>query len=321
MEINRDNYREFNAVNYSTLSTLAFEPSMVKHEKKESGAMSFGSLFDCLLTDPDRFSDTYIVADVKKPTAQLGEFMDIFFACPEEDLDAKYEYAYKEMKNRNPKLRDAKEKFIERMDTEAKPYLEFIEKSKDKIIVSGDDFYLATRMKDALKNNQFTEKYFNMSFDWETQWQTPMLAEICGIQFKGLLDMLLINHAKKEIIPIDIKTTSEYPNNFQRSIVKWNYLIQASLYWDIVQENYKDYKIHDFLFLVSSKVLPDKPYIWKADMPARYIGRYGMNRNGYNLKGYEQLASDLKWHEETGLWEYPRSVYENQGINEINFYL
>ena len=320
--ITKDNYREYKAINYSLLSKLSYNPSQVKEDQKTTEAMDFGSLFDCLLTDSDRFDREYVISEVVKPTAQLGEFLDIFLMCTLETEEKKYEYAHAEMKARNPKLRDGIDKFKERMDTEAKPYLEFLERSKDKKTISSEDFYLSTRMKDGLKTNQFTSKYFDMSYDWETKFQVPLEGVLeDGFKYKGLLDMLLINESKKKIIPIDIKTTSEYPNKFQSSVIKWNYLIQASLYYDLVKLNYPDYNVHDFTFLVSSKVLPDKPYIWEADEKARNAGRSGYFYNGKFHKGYVELAKDLKWHEDTGLWEYPRAMYENNGVNKIDFFL
>ena len=320
--LTKDNYREYNAINYSLLSKLSFDPSQVKQENKETEAMSFGSLFDCLLTSSDEFDQKYIIADVKKPTAQLGEFLDIYLYLrrvdiPDEDT---YKMAHEEMKARNPKLRDVVEKFVERLETEARPYLDFLEKSKGKTVITNDDFYLATQMQNALKTSLFTSKYFNMSFDWETEYQVPLIANIEGAYFKILVDMLLINHAKKEIIPVDIKTTSEYPNKFQSSVIKYNYLIQASLYWEVIQANYPDYVIKDFTFMVCSKVLPQKPYLWVADAAARDYGKYGGKRNGYNFKGWKRLAEELNWHEATGLWEYPKEVYDNDGINYIDYF-
>jgi hypothetical protein len=313
--LTKDNYRAFDAVNYSKLSTLSLDPSLVKRDIEPTEAMAFGSMFDCLLTDKDRFFEEYIVATVKKPTAQLGEFLDLYLQY------ADYNLAHEEMKARNPKLRDSVDKFKERIETEAGDYIRFLEESKDKKVVSSEDYFLANVMKESLVTNEFTEKYFNMDYNWRIEYQIPLLAEIKGIQYKVLLDMLLINDVTKEIYPIDIKTTSDYPNKFQNSVQKYNYLIQASLYWDVVQINYSDYKIHDFQFLVCSKVLPNKPYLWLADDLCRSVGKYGTSLKHMKLKGYIELAEDLKWHEETGLWEYPRSTYENGGINKIDFFL
>jgi hypothetical protein len=321
MEINKENYRAFSAINYSLLSTLSLDPSLVKQDKKETDAMSFGSLFDCLLTDKDRFDKEYIVSSVTKPSGQLGEFLDIYLNYEHTDIKEKYDFAYVEMKARNPKLRDGIDKFIGRMESEALPYLNFLRDSKGKKVISSDDFYLATQMKDSLMTNEFTGKYFNMDYTWEIQYQVPLVANLLGYEFKGLLDMMVINHSTKEIYPIDIKTTSDYPNKFQGSVITYNYLIQATLYWDLVQANYPDYKIHDFMFFVSSLKLPNKPYIWWADKDSRIAGRTGYTYNGKYHKGYQPLAEELKWHEETGLWQYSKTTYQNNGLNKIDFFL
>ncbi len=312
MDINRDNYRSFNAVNFSLLSKVDFDPSQVKIVQKETEALSFGSLFDCLMTEPDKFNERYIISEVNKPTAQLGEYIDLLIEYKN------HEDAYKEMKNRNPKLRDSLEKFKERVETEGKKYLEFYESSKEKQVVSKQDYYLALTMKESLLTNQFTSPYFNMDFFWEVNNQHPLEAEIDGILYKCLVDRFLINSALKKIIPIDIKTTGEYPNAFMKSVWKYRYYLQGALYWDIIQRKYPDYEVADFLFFVCSKELPQKPYIWSLDEKTREIGRNGgFSRTGQKIRGYKELANDLQWHEQTGQWEYPKTVYDNGGISFI----
>lgn len=315
--INQENYRSYNAKNFSLLAKIDFDPSQAKDELKETEAMRFGSLFDCLITDESSFNEKYVINNTKKPTAQLGDFLDLYLEYND------YDKAYNELKERNGgKLRDGVDKFKERVKTECKDYLDFIETSKDKIVVSSADYHLALTMKSALTSNRFTAQYFNLGFLWGTEFQKPLVATIDGIDYKCLVDMLIINPALKKIKPIDIKTTSEYPSGFMKSVFKYKYHIQGSLYWDIIKQNYPDYEVEDFLFFVCSKELPEKPYIWRANEKVREIGRNGGTlKNGIKLRGYKDLANDLKWHEDTGLWDYPKAMYENEGIMDIDFNL
>lgn len=312
MTINKDNYRSFKAVNFSLLSKVDFDPSQARQVQKETEALSFGSLFDCLMTEYDEFNSRYIISDVNKPTAQLGEFIDLYLEYKN------YESAYLEMKNRNPKLRDSLERFKERVETEGNDYIKFVEKSKEKTVVSKQDYYLAETMRSALHANKFTAPYFNMDFLWETKNQLALEADIDGINYKCLVDKFLINHALKKIIPIDIKTTGEYPNAFLKSVWKYRYYLQGTLYWDIISQLYPDYQVEDFLFFVCSKELPEKPYIYSINAKNREIGRNGgLSKTGNKIRGYRELAEDLKWHEESGLWDYPKAIYDNNGISLI----
>ena len=46
----------------------------------------------------------------------------------------------------------------------------------------------------------------------------------------------------------------------------------------------------------------------------------GYIRGGKFIEGLDNLLDRFIWHTNQGKWEYPREVYENSGITELNAY-
>ena len=71
--------------------------------------------------------------------------------------------------------------------------------------------------------------------------------------------LIIVNHAQKVIIPVDLKTTSMPEYDFHRKFVENRYDIQSRLYYRILtdliskDDYFKDFKVLDFRFLVVNK--------------------------------------------------------------------
>lgn len=90
---------------------------------------------------------------------------------------------------------------------------------------------------------------------------------------KCLIDVLIINHEKKTVAPIDIKTTRDFVTRFNKHVEWKRYDIQAAYYtWalqgnlvkinEIVGREIADYKIENFAFVVESSNYPGTPLIF-----------------------------------------------------------
>ena len=82
--------------------------------------------------------------------------------------------------------------------------------------------------------------------------------------------LLLVDHEKKIVYPIDLKTSSHTEWDFFESFIQWRYDIQARLYWRIIRWNmdqdplYKDYQLADYTFIVVNKKTLT-PLRWKFE--------------------------------------------------------
>ena len=96
--------------------------------------------------------------------------------------------------------------------------------------------------------------------------------------------LLLTDHKKKIVYPIDLKTSSHTEWDFFESFVQWRYDIQARLYWRIIRFNmdldpvYKDYTLADYRFIVVNKKTLT-PLVWIfEDTQKRGTLTYGKNK-------------------------------------------
>ena len=96
--------------------------------------------------------------------------------------------------------------------------------------------------------------------------------------------LLLVDHKKKIVYPIDLKTSSHTEWDFFESFVQWRYDIQARLYWRIIRDNmdrdpvYKDYELADYTFIVVNKKTLT-PLRWKfEDTQKKGTLIYGKNK-------------------------------------------
>lgn len=83
--------------------------------------------------------------------------------------------------------------------------------------------------------------------------------------------LVITNHDKKVVIPIDLKTSSGREYNFYEHFIKWGYQCQARLYWRLLRaamdadEYFKDFKLADYRFIVVNSIDNPLPLVWLFD--------------------------------------------------------
>lgn len=82
--------------------------------------------------------------------------------------------------------------------------------------------------------------------------------------------LIIVDHDRKVIIPIDLKTSGKPEWDFYKSFIDWSYQIQARLYWRVIRDNldkdpyFKDFKLLDYRFIVvNRKTLT--PLVWECE--------------------------------------------------------
>jgi hypothetical protein len=325
-------YYKVNAVNQSSLGNLAYSPRYYKNSIDNPEDLSdrehfkFGSLVDCLITAPEEMDSRFAVSEVIRPVGQLGDFIDQVHSIYSQietptqlDADATRLLCYKRVGFK----RDSLEKVIERVKLEASEYVEFLNKSVGKTVVTHEEYKQALEVAESLKASPFTGQYLDSTYG-EGIYQMPIYFKYDGVECKALLDRVIFDHKNGIVYPVDVKTTSQGVLNFPKSFIKWRYYLQAAFYTEairdyLIKEKLGDYTIEKFRFLVAERSLVTPPIVFVVTTTDLLAGTYGGKlTDGTKVKGFAELIADLKWHIMCDLWDYPREIYEAKGAVELN---
>lgn len=216
-------------------------------------------------------------------------------------------------------------------------YWEDLKAAEGKQVLSQEENDLISQIVMSIRSNSVTGPYFIPQPNQEILYQYPIYFSYNGIDCRALLDMVIVDHNKKTIQPIDIKTMGDYTINFPKKLKQHRYDIQASWYTEALRwlSCYKSYEILPFKFIVESTIEPGNPLVFTCDEELLKIGKFG--RESFKLKGvsstklidmyygktdevkgFNQLIEDYKWYLENG-FEKKREIVEAQGEFQINW--
>lgn len=321
LDMTEQEYRDYNAINYSTLSALDRDPALVNKEIQETESMMLGSIVDNLLTQGS-YGDQYSVSSAEKPSGQMGEFCDYIIDGYTE------EGAFEAVGSKRLKLDTM---VVKHHSEGGADYCRMVLDAKEsgKKLVSMDIISRATVLSEALKNSPYTQAFFRkdiaLNREIEILYQVPIVFNLGSEgtpEGKALIDVVVIDHEKKEITPYDLKTTSGSGSQFRSAFIKWRYYLQASLYhYGLSRVVDSDYTVKPFEFIVASTTeSPCCPIIYKCTNKDLHVGRFGgTSPSGYKTKGWEELIDELEWHTRNDLWEYSFEFYQEGFIKLDTF--
>lgn len=342
-EFNRENYRDYDAVNVSKLSQLDRNPSKVDKEKDFHDGMAFGSLVDLMCFEPDKVEEEFYVNEADRdPSGTAKELADWIFEN-KDNLKVWNKNIYNGTNNSNLSdletlLKQAEEAVGSSTNFEKYGGVDYLKaqiESQDKYVVSEELYKKARQAKMTLFTHDFTSDYFNDNRSHiEIQHQVPLLwdpsyyDDELDCQAKSLLDTVIFDHRNKTVRPVDLKTTSSSVHLFERKMKKWGYYLQASYYTDglywIIQnhDEINDYEVLPFEFKVISSKSLNHPLVYTCTQNDLLCGREGgvLSYGNREVKGWVQLIKDLNWHEKHQKWDYSREVYENNGKVELDIF-
>lgn len=287
-----------------------------------------GSVIDTLAFDNNNFENIYYVSDaIKEPTDNelklLRVLKDTLTTEDISDKDyiqhgldiIKSQELWSNVKNKEILTKKLlNENFVKNLKS-------FIN-SKDKIVISGNDYMNALETVKNLKNNKFTKEYFSNKDISKKQvlFQIPIIFNIKDDKFKSLLDIILIDHEKKTVTAVDLKTGFDVNKSFIWSILKWRYDIQAALYtkaleFYISKHGLVDYSIENPIFIYTQVSQSDRPYPFEFSSNIVKGAFRGFTlKNGYVYKGILELVEEIKWHRETNIYNYTKKEYEDEKL-------
>ena len=141
---------------------------------------------------------------------------------------------------------------------------------------------------------------------------------MCTISRLKIRPVFLCAHCILIIYGKDLKTTGKPSHAFTSSYRKFKYYLQEGLYqegiidWQV--ENYPDYDVQDFEFIVAQMGAYSEPLIFTVGETEHGYNIYGGETgSGYFIKGIATLLEDLAYYETMNKWDYSKEVIENNG--------
>lgn len=281
-DVDEPTYRADEALSYSTIAKFAregFNKLDTLFNKLDTPSLTFGSAVDALITGgQEEFDNGFMVADfppitdsvLKMVRAAFNKFSTKYRQLndiPTQDLiDLSEELAYQ--LNWKPETRA---KVVKEQGSE---YYSLMYAAGERKILDTGTKELVDLAVDALKNKPATKFYFapNNPFNqrFVREYQLKFKATFNGVNYRCMADLLLVDHERKIVYPIDLKTSSHTEWDFYESFIQWRYDIQSRLYWRIIRDNmdkdpiFKDYKLADYKFIVVNKFTLT-PLVWKFE--------------------------------------------------------
>ena len=280
-----------------------------------------GDGVDLILTQgKDFFYENILVANVERPTGQMGDYVwELYINRDKENPE---QLAYDKVGFK----RDTIEKVQARFELEGRAYYEQLLESESKKVITPSQFNTIENIVESLKTNIFTQHLF-LDDKYQRDYQIPLYGTWGKFKMKGLLDEILYDPSTNTIHPIDIKTTSKSLHFFEDTIFDHRYDFQAAFYLELINQNIGSIGKHfgakttpsvgKFKFVVESQVFAGAPLIFEMSDEAINIGRIGGRRKSRIYEGFTQAFDRLSYHLETDLWDYRKEDYENKGIRQV----
>lgn len=342
-------YRKEKRLSYSGIKAFAdnrmkyyknYEAGYV-YEDEDSDAMTLGSVVDCLELEPEDFSNRFVVATVKKPGGQMGDFTDRLFKRTKEclsvdgivtrSMNSLMREAYEDVAfDRNGERIAFKRKTFEQVVEEFAngEGVEFHNQQRstlEKTLIDPGDEEQANKVLTLARNHRNTKALLNLKTGDKYQVinQLKMMFGMYGMKTKSMIDKVIINHERKIIQPFDLKTTYA-PEQFMYNYLRYRYYIQASVYneglkwWAL--EDMEEYEIKPMKFIVLDSNAVLDPIIHSCTVDNLIQAKEGFTDRGKMYKGVEDLCGDILWHRENDIWTASRENYTANGICAIKIF-
>ena len=307
-QVDEPTYRADPALSYSTLARYEREGfNNLDHlfDHISSPSLTLGSCVDTLITgSQEEFDKLFYVADIpsigdkEKAVAdslfsqysnQYTSFVDIPFDAVLSEANAQSYY-----KNWKDDTR------VRVLTERCAIYYAVKANSEGKTIVDLDTYYKVMAMVKALKESPATCGYFadnDPMSPVRRYYQLKYRANIKGVDYRCMMDEALVDYEDKKIIPIDLKTSGHHEWDFQDSFCKWEYMIQARLYWLLLRLNldkdpyFKDFTLENYRFIVVNKDTLT-PLVW--EFPLTKVSGTLVDDKGNEYRDPLEIGAELR---------------------------
>lgn len=329
-------YQTISALNQSTLKQILISPqAYVKAKERQLSRIEsneqhfvFGSIVDMMLTESkEDFDKKYaVIPDDTGVTEVIGRIIkglydDVSYLVEEKVLEDYKDEILQYCNYEQYQSRWKDETRINKIIEQGSKYFDILKNSGTRTIITETEYANAINCVMALRTDKYTSKYCQKKSNdpnIEIVNKHVVVFDYQGLEFKGELDRIIVNHKEKTITPIDFKTTSKSVLNFENSFWHFRYDFQAAVYTlglsldksEKFQKYYKDgYSFKPMLYIVVETFLSNPPMVFEIGKTAINTGLYGnvdqVPRIKENLEGFQQAIKRFKYATENDAWNYP----------------
>jgi hypothetical protein len=273
---------------YSSINKLLFSPRMfyshyVLNQREDStdAHLVAGRVLHCLLLEPDKFDEQFLVMGTKTPGGNNKTIVDSIFkyhlTIGNNTLSLS-DYSQDILThllqiNLHQSLKTDQQRLDKILVAENIVYFEFLKASLDKTVVDQETLDGCKASLEVLKLNSAVRALLQLDKTDEDDHvevynELHLQVDIDGLPFgyKGFLDNLVIDHSSKNIFINDLKTLGKSIQDFPDSVEYYRYWIQAVVYMHMVKEKYnlEGYEYH-ITFIVIDKYNQVYPYQVSSD--------------------------------------------------------
>lgn len=326
MDISIPYYEDLTRISNSNIGWfLKKGPRYLKEmlDGKEGLKASFldkGTMIHEYILQPEEFWKDYIILDFAVPKVkQQKDLLEFYstarlvdpFASEDDILIMSYEAAYNNNKSKEKKIQEAKE-LVETYQN----YIEYFRNKDSKKVISFADLNMLKtikkNMEDHKKANELLFKYpetFEVHNEFHINWEYPNASTLGDLPCKSLLDRVMIDHANKKIILVDIKTTVDV-YNFKHSVEEFDYCRQLAYYWlaihwyfkNELKLNIEEYEYETYIVAVQSH-----------DGYEVRVFKFNPKTIEERLVTIDYAIKRIAWHKNNNLWDHMKEYYDEDG--------
>ena len=327
LQVTEKEYRALPYPSYSLLSSISKANAMAvggeRPDLDDLDGIIIGSLVDSIITDGGIPSNVVILnkkpggkpLEIIKALSKRSDLIDDYVLSPKnkeiilEELNRVDYYGTSNFATRMNKLKAYA------------VYAKAISVHKnDAMFVSNYQMSIAKDL-----SNNLLDKYSFLT-EGNIIAQVKLIGEVNGIEIKGMLDFVLVDHENKKIIPYDLKTgIGSHDSFFKKGYLGWGYYIQASLYKEILTQwirknnpEYDEYSIDNFRFMYCGRA--DKlPIVYRVTDKLHEAGFTGFKYNNNHYPGINELLDDYVYYTSNPNSFYKRGYDSEEVVFDDSF--
>ena len=257
----------------------------------------------------DEFDDKYVVEpDCELPSSekQIEFCNDIVFRAMTVDEAYVNNYTLSEKVIAEGKYKAKAQELADKLSG----YISFLERTINKIVVPQSVMSKVISMRINLMADEVYDKMMypeGKEVITSLQLGTSSPITFWGIEWKGELDYLVLDHVNEVAYVIDLKTTSKPLAYFHYEVKKYKYYRQLALYRKMVEQYLEDRNLFGWTVYTRFFVVETTGSHEAAVIPIPY------NVLKVGEQELEEAAETINWYRHHG-WSKYRSQVNNEGL-------